>query len=168
MTNQSIPSYLKQFCIFRWQGLSRVPSAAFLSCFVSVPGLAEPELVFPCSSPHGAVFYVGSWQGVDSALVLRLLLSGAYTAPRLLLTFPPPTVGRGGKDLGRGHNQDSWPELTKGIFHTIWRLLSIKLGERRKGVGSPFVLQGNHYAYRRPLVAHVTVGAMSQWIAGHW
>ena len=44
---------------------------------------------FPCSSPHGAVFYVGSWQGVDSTLVLWLLLSSAYTAPRLFLTFPP-------------------------------------------------------------------------------
>ena len=46
-------------------------------------------MVFPCSSPHGAVFYVGSWQGVDSTLVLWLLLSSAYTAPRLFLTFPP-------------------------------------------------------------------------------
>ena len=46
---------------------------------VCVLGLAEPELVFPFSSPHGAVFYVGSWQGVDSTLVLWLLLSGAYT-----------------------------------------------------------------------------------------
>ena len=72
-----------------------------------VLGVAEPELVFPCSSPHGAVFDVGSWQGVDSTLVVWLLLSGAYTAPRLFPTFPPPTVGRGGQDLGRGHNQDS-------------------------------------------------------------
>uniref|UniRef100_A0A8C8B9E4 Uncharacterized protein n=1 Tax=Otus sunia TaxID=257818 RepID=A0A8C8B9E4_9STRI len=54
-----------------------------------VLGLAEPELVFPCSSPHGAVFYVGSWQGVDSTLVLWLLLSSAYTAPRLFPTFSP-------------------------------------------------------------------------------
>ena len=30
-----------------------------ISC-MSVPGLAEPELVFPCSSPHGAVFDAGS------------------------------------------------------------------------------------------------------------
>ena len=39
------------------------------------------------------MFYAGSWQGVDSTLVLWLLLSSAYTAPRLFPTFPPSGTG---------------------------------------------------------------------------
>ena len=123
----------------------------------AVLGLAEPELVFPYSSPHGAVFYVGSWQGVDSTLVLWLLLSSAYTAPRLFPTFPPLPSGTGWArswegtqpgQLTRTDQRDIPYHMTSAQYKA--RLLSIKLGERRKGVGSPLVLRGNHYAYWSP------------------
>ena len=36
----------------------------------------------------------------------------------------------GAQGVGRGHSRDSWPQLTKGISHTIWRHAQhIKLGE---------------------------------------
>lgn len=42
--------------------------------------------------------------------------------------FPSPHQGAGGKqDPGKGHNQASWPKLSKGVFHAIW------LGCRRYG-----------------------------------
>ena len=28
----------------------------------------------------------------------------------------------GAQEAGRGHSQDSWPKLAKGIFHTLWHL----------------------------------------------
>ena len=35
---------------------------------------------------------------------------------------PHPTSEQSGdaQEAGRGHSQDSWPQLTRGIFHTIW------------------------------------------------
>ena len=48
--------------------------------------------------------------------MVLLLLSSAYTGQGLF-SFSCP----GQCVAGRGHSQDSRPELAKGLFHTIWR-----------------------------------------------
>ena len=43
---------------------------------------------------------------------------------------PTSKLARSAQEAGRGRSQDSWPELTKGIFHTLWcHVQRIKLGE---------------------------------------
>lgn len=42
----------------------------------------------------------------------------------------------GAQSLGKGHSQESWPQLTRGIFHTMWCLAQqYKLDERRREAG---------------------------------
>ena len=46
---------------------------------------------------------------------------------------PASKKAGGAQEVGRGHRQDSWPKLAKGIFHTIWcHAQHIKLGGRRR------------------------------------
>ena len=52
---------------------------------------------------------------------------------------------RGTRSYGVGHNQDSWPELAKGIFHTLW-----------------------HHVRGTEGRALASMAAVSQGLAGHW
>lgn len=56
---------------------------------------------------------------VHSGMV-SLQLSNAYTAskPFVLLTQAHQHTGTQG--VGRGHSQDTWHQVNRGIFHTIW------------------------------------------------
>jgi len=72
------------------------------------------------------------------------MLSSAYTKTR---TFQPPLLCQQGcaREAGRGHSQDSWPKLTKGIFHTIWCRTQYKNG----GVGQGVVIAAQGQAGHR-------------------
>ena len=64
-----------------------------------------------------------------------LLLSSAY-CQGLFCSSPHPTSEQAGgaQEAGRGHSQDSWPQLTKGMSHTIGHHAQhIKLGEEEVG-----------------------------------
>lgn len=51
---------------------------------------------------------------------LSLLLSSVYSGSRSFLLFTAPESRLGGaQGVGRGHSQNSWPQLTPGIFHDI-------------------------------------------------
>lgn len=64
--------------------------------------------------------------------MVLLLLSSAYTEPRLFLLPTLPVIKAGGtQGVGRGHSQDSCLLPTQGIFHT-----AVKTGERRRQVGT--------------------------------
>ena len=47
------------------------------------------------------------------------------------------------REAGRGHSQDSWPKLAKGIFHTIWHHAQYinwgELAEKWLGIGRQVV-----------------------------
>ena len=58
----------------------------------------------------------------------------------------------GAQGVGRGHSWDSWPQLTKGIFQTMWRHAQhIKLGEEEGRGGTfrvmVFVFPSNRYVW---------------------
>ena len=70
--------------------------------------------------------------------------------PLLLLTPPHQRVGWGAQEVGRGHSWDSWPQLTKGVFHTRWcHAQQCKSWGKRRKVGMfgvmPFVFPSNCY-----------------------
>ena len=67
---------------------------------------------------------------------------------------PHPTSEQAGgaQEAGRGHSRDSWPQLTKGIVHTIGcHAQLIKLGEEEGRWGHlalrRFVFPSNHYTW---------------------
>lgn len=60
-----------------------------------------------------------------------LVLSCTHRAPRLSPIVPPQQrKAGGGKEDGKGHCKDNSPKMTKGIFHTLWHLLTNKSYER--------------------------------------
>ena len=64
---------------------------------------------------------------------------------------PKGQYARSGQEGGRGHSQDSWPQLTKTIFHTFWHLAQ-QWNTKRKGwgvafFGKVFVFQSKHCLY---------------------
>jgi len=78
--------------------------------------------------------------------------------PLLLLT--PQRVGWG-QGVGRGHSQDSWPQLTTAIFCTMGcHAQHFKAGGRRRKGGTfgmmTFVFPSNHYAWRSPAFLGMT------------
>lgn len=72
---------------------------------------------------------------VDSTPVLYLLLSNTKTGPTPFLSHTAlPASKLGVQEVGRGYNWDSWIQLTKGIFPTIWHHAQyIKQGGRSGG-----------------------------------
>ena len=53
----------------------------------------------------------------------------------------------GAQEIGRAHSQDRWPELAKGIFHTIERRAEYISWGKKKGETfgiMAFVLPSNH------------------------
>jgi len=100
------------------------------SC-ASVLGLAGMELIFPVATLVLLCF------ALVARKVFWLLLSRAGTASRLSLqrfsTATTSSLGVGGRIWGRDILRTADPKLTKGIFHTVWHLLSNKkLRERRR------------------------------------
>jgi len=78
------------------------------------------------------MFLICAENSVDNAGMFSLLPNSPYTVSRpcLLLTWPHQRADWGPLDVGRGCCWDSWPQLTKGVFHTVWHHAQpIKLGE---------------------------------------
>jgi len=79
---------------------------------------------------HGAVFGICAENSTDNTGVFHSLLSSARTAS------PGPVSERAGgaQGAGRGHSQDSWPQLTQGCPRPEDVVLSNESwGRRRKG-----------------------------------
>lgn len=51
--------------------------------------------------------------------MFSLLLSSAYAASRPFALLTPPHQHAGTQGVGRGRSWDSWPQVNKGILHTI-------------------------------------------------
>ena len=62
-----------------------------------------------------------------------------------LSRHPTSEEAGGAQGVGRGPGQDSWPQLTKGIFHTVWCHTRYKTGEACQEAGS---LLGNRVSIR--------------------
>ena len=56
------------------------------------------------------MFWICTENGIDSTGIFSLLLSSAYTELRPPLPVAP----------SHQWGQNSWPQLSKGVFHTIW------------------------------------------------
>jgi len=89
-------------------------------------------------------------------------LSSTCTEPRSFpLSAHPTSKQTGGAGAaGRGHSQDSWPQLTKGMFCTVWRRAQrVKLGDEGGRGGTfgvlAFGFPSNHYAWRSPALLEV-------------
>ena len=52
-----------------------------------------------------------------------LLLKVVFILSQGFFSFSCPADEKAGgaQEAGRGHSQDSWPKVAKGIFHTKWR-----------------------------------------------
>ena len=75
-----------------------------------------------------------------NAIMAVLITQGCFSYCWAVLTqsqglfcsshHPTSEEAGGAQEVWRGHSRDSWPQLTKGIFHTIWHHAQhIKLGE---------------------------------------
>ena len=154
--------------VFPWLGMGKHAWSPFtwwltsnvfysLMLFASVLVLAGIELIF---------FIVAS-MGMCFAFVLRtvLIAQGCFSYCWAVLTqsqglccsspHPASEEAGGAQGVGRGHSRDSWPQLTKGIFHTIWHHAQhIKLEEEEGGRGTfgamAFVIPSNHYVWWSP------------------
>ena len=100
--------------------------------------LAGTELHFFHSTLYMVMFWICAENRVDNTEMFLLLLSNAYTESRpFLLLTPHHLTGKeaeGAQGFGRGHSWDSWPQLTKGISHTMWHHAQhIKLEKKEGG-----------------------------------
>ena len=88
------------------------------------------------------IFFLVASMGLCFGFVLKtvFIIQGCFSycwavltqSQGLFCSSPHPTSEEAGgaQEVGRGHSRDSWPQLTKGIFHTVWRHAQhIKLGE---------------------------------------
>lgn len=78
---------------------------------VAVFGLAKIELIFSTAALTALGFVV----------VARKVLITHQCLAEVLHSIEPVlhTWAGGYQDPGRGHSQESWPKLTKGLFHTL-------------------------------------------------
>lgn len=60
-------------------------------------------------------------KSVENIEISLLLLSNAYIHQGLFcFSYYPESEGPGvAQEVGRGHSWDTWPQMTKGIFHGI-------------------------------------------------
>ena len=71
-----------------------------------------------------------------------------------------PARGTGGgrkQGVGKGQNQDNWPKLAKGIFHTIWQHAIKPLengGELARGIAAAQELAGLQLLAGMQLLVH--------------
>ena len=117
--------------------------------------LAGIELTFFTVASMG-LFWVCAENSVDNTRMFLLPWSSAYTEARtfLLLTPPQQWGGWGAHAAGRGHSQDSWPQLAQGMFHAIRRHAQhVKLGDGGRGETfgvMAFVFPSNCYMWWSP------------------
>ena len=87
-----------------------------------------------------------------------------------LFSFLGPASERAGgaRETGRGHSQDRWPKLAKGIFHTIWHHAEyINWGKKKEGGAfstMAFVFPSNCYLCCSPALLGVAEPATSPFI----
>ena len=100
------------------------------------PGFGWDRVNFFLSSWYSAVFWISCENNVDNTLMFWLLLSQAY--PKLkIFQFPMLCQQADVQEDGREHSQSSWPELAKGVFHTMERHAQyINWVELARGQGS--------------------------------
>jgi len=89
------------------------------------------------------IFFIVACLGLCSGFVLKaidntgmfsLLLSSAHKEPRPLLLLTHQSGGA--QEVGRGHSQDSQPQLTKGTFHAVWHRTQKEKWGGRRGAGA--------------------------------
>ena len=109
------------------------------------------------SSSYGTVFWICD----QTVLVTHWRCSCCWTdlaQHQGLFYFsccPTSELAGGAQEVGRGCSRDSWPQLTKGIFHTMWhqQLSNKKLGKRRRKGGCSelwHLSSQDHYTWWSP------------------
>jgi len=85
-------------------------------------GLSWDEINFLHRGLYDTMFWIFNEKIVGNTDI-QLLQCSAYTKPRTfqLLKLPCQWGAGSAQGAGKGQNQDNWPKLAKGIFHTIWQ-----------------------------------------------
>lgn len=83
------------------------------------------------------MFWLCGGHSIDNTGMFLLFLSRACTQPSPFLLIPSEGTA-GAQELGRGHSWDSWLQVTKQIFYTIWQhdqyIKSCQKGGRGEGL----------------------------------
>lgn len=77
----------------------------------------------PVSAGKGLIFFPVAGRGLCFGLGMRPVLITYWcvsccSAPQAALSV---SRWQGAQEAERGHSQDSWPQLTQGIFQTTWQ-----------------------------------------------
>lgn len=86
--------------------------ARFWTVKFSCTGVGWDRDSFPHTDSFGAVCGICGENTIDNTPMSQLWQSGAYKEPVRRLGVH--------QELERGHSQDSWPNLTKGMSHAMW------------------------------------------------
>ena len=118
------------------------------------------------------IFFIVANMGLCFGFVLKtvLIIQECFSYCWAVLTqsqglccfshHPTSEEAGGAQEAGRGHSWDSWPQLTKGIFHTIWHHAQhIKLGKEEG--------RGGHLEWWR-LSSQVTVMCDGALLSRRW